>query len=114
MNEQLETLILDWSDKLGVGIEFIWTAMIKQAFVGVCIDISIIIPILIVSTLLAIKMRKRKLALDNTEKTSLNNLNSLLLAMLMGLLCFIVILFSHCIISGLLNPEYIALELLFR
>lgn len=107
MNEQLEMLILNWSDKLGIGIEFIWTAMIKQAFVDICFCVLFLIPMLIFSAFLAIKIKKRKL---NKSTSPYDEMNSLLLEALMGLSCLIVILLVHCVISGLLNPEYVALQ----
>lgn len=100
-------LIRDMADKLGVGVEHIWGALLRQAPID-----SIASLILWLATLIALALVAPRLRFDGrTDEECLKQLGMLAIAVVMAL--FLLISVAHSfgmVLAGLLNPDFWALK----
>lgn len=113
MNEKTTQLIEQLAQKLGTTVEYLWSILLKQAFVDATTRLIIVICTIILGIILY-KTHKSFSKKNSNGYTSYDNKGYFIEIMVISTVLFVVFILGsiNCIpyiINGYFNPEYWAL-----
>lgn len=111
MNEQTRVLLTQLAESLGTTVEYLWGALLRQAFLNGSLTLLWCIVMVITAVWWVTSWRKIKIVAESADEHLVVWANTVLVVPLVVL---ILISCSGNIITAFFNPEYWALERTMR